>query len=178
MLDAILRILALTRKELLAVLKDPRGRFSLFFPPILQCLLYGYAATYDLTDIPYAVLDQDRTGAARELLAKLDGSGVFHRVANLDYEDQIKTFIDQGRAVIVIQIGQNFERKLYSGRPADVQVIADGRNSNTAGTATGYVARLWKRSMRTGDPTTASAIRRFRSACAPGTIRTWKPAGT
>lgn len=142
MLNALLRILALTRKELLAVLKDPRGRFSLFMPPIIQCLLYGYAATYDLTDIPYAVLDQDRSGASHDLLAKLDGSGVFHRIANLDHADQIKACIDECRVVLVIQIGQDFERNLLAGRPADVQVIADGRNSNTAGTATGYVGAV------------------------------------
>ena len=75
MFDAILRILALTRKELLAVLKDPRGRFTLFFPPIFQCLIFGYAATYDLNDVPYAVLDQDRSPASHNLLAGLDGSG-------------------------------------------------------------------------------------------------------
>ena len=81
MLDALLRILALTRKELLAVLKDPRGRFTLLVPPIVQCLIFGYAATYDLNDVPYAVLDQDRSAVSRELLAQLDGSGVFRRVA-------------------------------------------------------------------------------------------------
>jgi ABC-2 type transport system permease protein len=140
--DAILRILALTRKELLAVLKDPRGRFSLILPPILQCLIYGYAATYDLNDIRYAVLDQDRSAASRQLLARLDGSRVFHRIANLEHTDQIKTCIDQRRALIVIQIGQNFERNLQAGQHANVQVIADGRNSNTAGTATGYVGAL------------------------------------
>ena len=74
MLDALLRILALTRKELLAILKDPRSRFSLLIPPILQCLIYGYVATYDLNDIPYAVLDQDRSAASQRLLAALDGS--------------------------------------------------------------------------------------------------------
>jgi ABC-2 type transport system permease protein len=52
MFDAFLRILALTRKELLAIFKDPRSRFSLFIPPILQCLIYGYVATYDLNDVP------------------------------------------------------------------------------------------------------------------------------
>ena len=62
MLEIIFRILALTYKELLAILKDPRSRFSLLIPPILQCLIYGYVATYDLNDVPYAVLDQDRSG--------------------------------------------------------------------------------------------------------------------
>jgi ABC-2 type transport system permease protein len=142
MLEAIFRILALTRKELLAVLKDPRGRFSLFFPPIIQCLIYGYAATYDLTDVPYAALDQDRSGASSALLAKLDGSRIFHRVANLQITDQIRSCIDRRQAIVVIQIDQNFERNLLEGRSANVQVISDGRNSNTAGTATGYVAAV------------------------------------
>src|ERR1700761_6748309 len=140
MLEAILRIIALTRKELLAVLKDRRARMSLLIPPIVQGLIFGYAATYDLNHVQYAVLDQDRTAASRELLAGLDGSGVFERVADLHSVQEVRTYIDQRRAVLVIQIGQNFERKLQLGQTADVQVIGDGRNSNTAATASSYIS--------------------------------------
>ena len=63
MLSSLLRILALVRKEFLAVLKDPRSRFIIFIPPMLQCLIFGYAATLDLSTVPYAVLDQDRSAA-------------------------------------------------------------------------------------------------------------------
>ena len=139
MFEAVLRILALTRKELLAILKDPRSRFSLILPPILQCLLYGYVATYDLNDVPYAVLDQDRSAASQELLAGLDGSGVFRRVGNLNGASEMRKVINDQRALLVIQIDQDFERRLLAGAQANVQVIADGRNSNTAGTALGYV---------------------------------------
>jgi ABC-2 type transport system permease protein len=142
MLDAILRILALMRKELLAILKDPRGRFSILVPPMLQTLIFGYAATFDLNNVPYAVLDQDRSAASRDLLARLDGSGVFRRVANLDRAADVKASINERRALLVIQIGQDFERRLLSSLPADVQVIADGRNSNTAGIALGYVSAV------------------------------------
>src|SRR5579859_5822191 len=142
MLDAIRRILALTRKELLAILKDPRGRFTLLIPPILQCLLYGYVATYDLTDVPYAVLDQDRSAASRDLLARLDGSRIFQRVANLHASADVARWIDERRALLVVQIEQDFERRLQLGQPASIQVIADGRNSNTAGTALGYVGTI------------------------------------
>jgi len=142
MFESILRIVALTRKELLAVLKDPRARFSLLLPPILQCLIFGYAASYDLNDVPYAVLDQDHSAASHDLLAGVDGSGVFHRVANLDSVEDLKTCINESRALLVIQIGQDFERQLQSGRPANIQVIADGRNSNTAGTANLYVGTV------------------------------------
>jgi ABC-2 type transport system permease protein len=140
--ESVLRILALTRKELLAVLKDPRARYSLLIPPILQSLIFGYAATYDLNHVPYAVLDQDRSAASAELLSDLDGSHVFQRVANLQRTSQIATFIDGKRALIAIQIQPDFERRLLSGQGADVQVIADGRNSNTAGVATAYVGAI------------------------------------
>jgi pyoluteorin transport system permease protein len=139
MLDAIFRIFALTRKELLAVLKDPRSRFSLIIPPVLQCLIYGYVATYDLNDVPYAVLDQDRSAASQKFLSGLDGSGIFRRVANINRAAEVKTLIDERRALLVVQIDQDFERRLLAGLPVNVQVIADGRNSNTAGTAMGYV---------------------------------------
>jgi ABC-2 type transport system permease protein len=142
MIEALLRIAALIRKELLAILKDPRSRVSLFLPPVLQCLIFGYAATYDLTNVPYAVLDQDRSAASHDLLAALDGSGVFHRVAQLYRQDDIKRVIDQQRALIVVQIGQDFARRLAAGEPANIQVIADGRNSNTAGIAVGYVGAI------------------------------------
>ena len=166
MFDTILRILALTRKELLAILKDPRSRFSLFIPPILQCMIYGYVATYDLTDVPYAVLDQDRSAASQNLLARLDGSGVFRRVANLDEAGQIKKMINEQRVVLVVQIEQNFERRLLSAAQADVQVIADGRNSNTAGTAMGYINSIveafnadWRRQHNQGDPSVGVVMR-------------------
>ena len=142
MWDSILRIVALTRKELLAVLKDPRSRFSIFIPPIIQCMIYGYVATYDLNNVAYAVLDQDRSSASCELLAKLDGSGVFQRVANLERAADIKPWIDNQRVLLVIQIEQDFERRLQMGQTVDVQVIADGRNSNTAGIALGYVGNV------------------------------------
>ncbi|MGZ5621252.1 MAG: ABC transporter permease [Methylobacter sp.] len=142
MMNVILRILALTRKELLAVLKDPRSRLSLVMPPLMQCLIYGYAATYDLNNVPYAVLDRDHSISSYALLAKFDGSGVFNRVADLVRQEDVSRLINDHSALLVIEIEREFERKLVSGQPAVIQVIADGRNSNTAATATGYVNTL------------------------------------
>ncbi len=139
---SLLRILALTRKELLAVLKDPRSRMSLLIPPVVQALIFGYAATYDLNHVTYAALDQDHSAASRELLAGLDGSGIFERVADLQRASDITTMIDARRALLIVQIDQQFERRLLSGLSANVQLIADGRNSNTAGTAMGYVTSI------------------------------------
>ena len=116
MLESLLRMIALTRKELLAILKDPRSRITLFVPPILQCLIFGYAATLDLSNAPYAALDQDRTAASHELLARLDGSGIFRRIANLDGPAAMARAIDDRRALLVVQIPQDFERRLQARR--------------------------------------------------------------
>lgn len=159
MIDTLLRVAALMRKELLAILKDPRTRLSIILPPILQCLIYGYVATYDLNQVQYAVLDKDRSAASRELLAGLDGSGVFRRVADLSRPAEITRIIENGHALLVVQIEQDFARRLMSGSFADVQVIADGRNSNTAGTAMSYVNAIieqfnadWRAQHNQGDP--------------------------
>ncbi|HEX4050561.1 MAG TPA: ABC transporter permease [Steroidobacteraceae bacterium] len=142
MLASLLRIIALTRKELLAVLKDRRARLSLLIPPMIQALIFGYAATYDLNRVPYALLDEDHSAASRELAAGLDGTGVFERVADLSRSSDMERSIDSGQALVVLHIGQNFQRQLLAGRSADVQLIADGRNSNTAGTAMGYISGI------------------------------------
>ncbi len=141
-LAALTRIVALTRKELLAVLKDRRSRMSLLIPPIVQSLIFGYAASYDLNHVPYAALDEDRSEASTELLARLDGSGVFERVADVTRERDIATLIDARKALLVVHIAPLFERQLMMGGTAALQVIADGRNSNTAGTALNYVSNI------------------------------------
>jgi ABC-2 type transport system permease protein len=136
---SLLRVFALIRKEFLAVLKDPRSRFIIFAPPMIQCMLFGYAASFDLNAVPYAVLDESHGAASVALLARLDGSGIFKRQADLRRVEDIADWIDSRRALIVIRIDQDFERRLTSGEPAPVQAIADGRNSNTSGTALGYL---------------------------------------
>jgi ABC-2 type transport system permease protein len=139
---SLLRILALIQKEFLAVLKDPRSRFILFLPPILQSLIFGYAASFDLNSVPYAVFDQGHSAASIAFLSRLDGSGIFIRQANLDRPENMSAWIDRSRALLVIHLDQDFERRLLTGQSAEVQVISDGRNSNTAGTALGYLASV------------------------------------
>jgi ABC-2 type transport system permease protein len=139
-LIAVLRHLGnLCRKEFLAILKDPASRVILVVPAILQSLLFGYAATYDLTHVPYAVLDQSRGAASTELLARLDGTGVFERVASLRSQDEIARAIDAGDALLVLHFADDFERALTAGDTAPLQLILDGRNSTTAGTAAAQI---------------------------------------
>ncbi len=133
------RILALSIKELLAVLKDRRSRIVLVVPPILQLLVFGYAATFDLNDIPVAVYNEDRSAPSRELVARVLGSPHFHLLAQVDHEAQIAPLIDNRDVLVVLRLGQRFSADLYRGRPARLQLIIDGRNSNTALLVQGYL---------------------------------------
>lgn len=142
-LNALLRrLLALCRKEFLAVLKDPSSRVILLVPALMQSLLFGYAGTYDLGEVPYALLDQSHGAAAAELIANLDSTGVFRRVATLRGAGEIAAVIDAQQALLVLCIGPRFEQQLNQGETAPLQLILDGRNSNTAGSAAAHVGAV------------------------------------
>ena len=142
LVDTVLRILNLCRKEFLAVLKDPASRAILIVPALMQSLLFGYAATYDLNQADYALLDQSHSAASTALVARLDGTGVFHRAATLRTPADIERVIDAQDALFVLHIGPRFEQQLQAGEEAAVQLIVDARNSNTAGSAAGYVSAV------------------------------------
>jgi ABC-2 type transport system permease protein len=138
-MHALRRIVALMKKEFVMILKDPRSRFVIIGPPLIQFFVFGYAATYDLKDVSYAVYDESRTPESRQLLSRFDGSENFKRVRTLLSNRQINTVIDREDARLVVHIGPDFAGKIRSGRTADVQVIVDGRNSNVALIALGYI---------------------------------------
>lgn len=135
-------VLVLCRKETLAILKDPANRVILFAPALIQSLLFGYAATFDLTHVPYAVLDQSRSDSSQQLLARLDGTGVFQREATLESTAQIADAIDSGKALLVLDFPSDFETRLARGEQAPLQAILDGRNSSTAGAAAAHVGAV------------------------------------
>jgi ABC-2 type transport system permease protein len=142
MTDFAFRLLALIRKELLSVLKDKSSRIILFVPVVMQSLLFGYAATYDLTKAPYALLDESRSPTSAQLLAHLDGTGFFRRVATLRSPGEIAPVIDEQQALMVVRIGPRFEAALTGGETAVVQLIVDARNSTTANAALAYVGSV------------------------------------
>lgn len=141
-LNFLHHLVNLWQKEFLAILKDPSSRVVLVVPPLLQSLLFGYGATFDLTNVPYAVLDQSRGGASTSLLARLDGTGVFKRVATVNSEAALADSINAGQALVALHFASDFEDRLNAGQSAPLQVILDGRNSTTAGTASAQIRAI------------------------------------
>lgn len=139
------RVTALMVKEFLAVLKDKKSRVVLIGPPIIQVLVFGYAATYDLSHIPFAVYNEDRGRASRDFVAMFHGSPNFREVARITHEEQIAPLIDRKEALLVLHIGPRFSHDLLTGHSAPVYVIVDGRNSNTATLTLNYVRTMTER---------------------------------
>lgn len=133
---------ALIRKEFLALLKDPRSRFVIIGPPIIQLVVFGYAGTFDLNDVPLAVYNESNSATSRDLVAKFTGSANFLQVATLTNNEQVALLTDERKALMVLHIGPQFDRQLRLNGTADIQVIVDGRNSNTAMVATGYAQTI------------------------------------
>ncbi|WP_323816448.1 ABC transporter permease [Cellvibrio sp. NN19] len=141
-IDYLSRILFLFRKELLTIFKEPSSRMVLIAPALIQALLFGYGATYDLTHAPYAVLDQSRSAASVELLAKIDSTSVFKRELTLTSPTQISDAIEKHNVLLALTIPADFEARLNKGESAPLQLILDGRNSTTAGAAAGQISAI------------------------------------
>lgn len=136
------RIWALVVKELLAVWRDKKSRFVLIVPPLIQLAVFSYAATYDVTDVTVALFNQDDGLASRELVARIQGSPTFARLQVVDDQTALAAAVDRRDAMVGLRIPQDFSRRVEAGQGASVQVVLDGRRSNTAQIASGYLTTI------------------------------------
>lgn len=136
------RIRSLIWKEILAVLRDPKSRFSIFLPPLVQLLIFAYAATLDVKNVPIGILNRDNGEQGFELTEQFQGSPIFSRIIYLKGVEEIAPFIDNQKGVMVVSIDEQFSRNLDARKPANVQLIMDGRKSNTAQILAGYATSI------------------------------------
>ncbi len=132
------RILVILRKEFIQVLREPRMRGLLFVPPLLQLIVFGYAVTLDVDHAKIAWMDTDQTPESRALLARFEGSGRFEIAETPRTEWDVQDALDHGRVHAVVRVMSGFARDLARGKTAEVQVLLDGTNSNTASLVAQY----------------------------------------
>ena len=136
------RLLAMARKEVLQLRRDPRSLILAFLLPVALLVFFGYAISWDVSDIRLVVVDQDRGARARELLDGFRASGRFAIVGQLERTADIGPLLDRGRALIALVIPPRFDADLGAGRTAVVQAIVDGSDANTATIALGYAQAI------------------------------------
>jgi ABC-2 type transport system permease protein len=134
------RLKVIIRKEFIQALRDPRMRGMLILPPIIQLIVFGYAANLDVDNARIAWMDRDRSQESRELLSDFQGSGRFQIVATPDGDAQMQRLLDHGDVDAVVRVLPGFARDVERGRATSVQVLVDGTNSNTASIVANYAS--------------------------------------
>ncbi len=175
--DFRLQIRTLVRKELQQILRDKQLLFLLFFMPIMQILIYGFALSPEVEHLRLGVIDQSNTIVSRELTAAFTVNGVFDLLDSGGSTAALAKKVQGGKLDAGIILPPELERTLKAGRPCEVQVFLDGVDANTAGIANGYIAQImgaFNRKYTTGSQAANEIIRpQISFAYNPGLISSW-----
>lgn len=129
-------------KEVLELRQDPRIFSVIFIAPIIQLTVLGYAATTDVKNVPIVVIDVDRSAASRALISRFQGSGIFTLVDVTSDLQAIDPYLTRGQAWMALSIPSGYGEDIAAGRPARVQVVADGSDASSTNIAMGYASNL------------------------------------
>lgn len=136
------RTRAMFRKEFRHILRDSRSLVMALVLPMFQMLLFGYALNLDVDRIPTMIYDADHSAASRALIERFHGSRFFEVTDFVDKYSDVEKGIDKGRVLMGIAIPQNYSERLGAGEKANIQILLDGSDSNTASIAMAYVQSL------------------------------------
>ena len=136
------RALAIARAEWLLNRRDPRSLTVIFALPILLLILYGYGLNFDQKNLPVAVQDLERSEMSRGIIQRASASGYFRMVKDVHNHAEIAAALRSKEALMALVIPPDFSRKLLAGQQAHLQIVLDGSDSTTAGTALGYAQAL------------------------------------
>lgn len=135
----IFQLLALMKKEFLAIWSDKKSRTIIIIPPLIQLLLFSFAITLEVKNINIAVLDRDNSTKSQEIVRSLSYSNSFTNIYRLNSEKELTEYIDIQKALVVLYIPQNFAQKIAKNENVSIQIIADGRKSNSSQIAQEYI---------------------------------------
>jgi ABC-2 type transport system permease protein len=134
------RLLAIVRKELITMLRDPRARLALIIPPIIQLFIFSSAATMEVKNIALAVVDLDRGPYAADVQQRLAGSRSFTRLPRYANVASARGALEREQVIGILVLPSGFSADLAARRPASVQLLLDGRRSNAAQITAQYVS--------------------------------------
>lgn len=138
-------LFALTRKEIIQILRDPVSLILMFVMPGFMMILFGVAISLDVDRIALAVWDLDQTPSSREFIKLLTESHYFQTVAYVDNDREINRMIDSGDASVAVKIPPDFEQNLKAVQPSPVRLVVDGADSNTANITLSYINLIVQR---------------------------------
>lgn len=136
------RLWALILKEINQILRNKQLVLLLTFPPTIQLLIYGFALNPDVHNLKLGIVDYARTYESREMVSALTENGIFIPKQYLSNERDLGEQVRQGKLTAGLVIPPDFKRNLSRNKTAEVQVMVDGVDANTAGIANGYINQI------------------------------------
>lgn len=136
------RLKTIAWKEFIHVTRDPRSLTMALAIPLLMLILFGYALSLDVDHIPTLIYDADKSPESRELIEKFRGSRFFQIIGIADGYKSIENRIDKNECLMGVIIPQDYSKNILSGKTAEIQLLIDGSDSNTAAISLGYVEAL------------------------------------
>ena len=133
---------AFVKKEFMHIFRDKRTLFILFGMPLAQIILFGFAITTEINNADISVLDLSKDSYSQRFKNKISASGYFHIVNELGSYDEIERSFYTGKTKLAVVIGQNFGKDLVNNKNAEVQIITDASDPNTANILTGYISAI------------------------------------
>jgi len=135
------RILSVARKEVIQLRRDRRTLPLVLLAPVVQLLLFGYAATQDVRNVRLAVVDQSRSPVSREIIRSLAATVTF-RVSEVPDRRAIQQEMLASRTSVGLVLPAGLERDLLRRTGAGLELFADGSNPSTAVVAASYVQQI------------------------------------
>ena len=136
------RVIYMMWKEVLELRQDPRIFSIIFIAPIIQLAILGYAATTDVRNVPIVIVDADRSPASQTLISRFSASGIFRTVAVVASTDRVDPYLESGEAWMALSIPAKYGNDIAAGRPATLQLVADGSDASSTNIALGYAGNL------------------------------------
>ena len=136
------RILLMMWKEVLELRQDPRIFSIIFIAPVVQLSILGYAATTDVTNVPIVIVDADRSTASRALISRFTASNIFKVIDLVSSMEDVDPYIEKGDAWMAVAIPPRYGEGLQTGRPVQLQIVADGSDASSTNIALGYASNL------------------------------------
>ena len=127
------RTLAVARKEMLHILRDPTTLFFTLFIPVIEMFMLGYAIDTNIKYVRTVVWDEARTQESRRLVERFESSQSLRVVGVVHSQDEMNSAIVRGDARVGIKIPEDFSRRLQAGDEAQFLVAVDGSESSVTG---------------------------------------------
>jgi ABC-2 type transport system permease protein len=136
------RLQAMVIKEMWAILRDPKSRAVLIVPPLIQLFIFTFATTLDVKNVDVGVWNMSSGVHSSEIVSRVAGSPNFRHIVRLRSRDELRQVIDRQRVLVAMVFDEDFDRTVTAGRPATVGIVLDGRRSNAAQIAGGYIGGI------------------------------------